>query len=82
MLRAFGLREFFGSVLVNEVAEIIALLTLPLAGAALHLPELHVPETLVISVIPLKHIFDTCSLLEFPLFPPEVWLEFRKILFH
>jgi hypothetical protein len=68
-------------VLVDEVAEVVSLLALPLAGAALHLSEFHGAEALVVAVVPLKDVLDACGLMVIlGLFPSEMWLELGEIL--
>ena len=70
-------------MLINKVAEIVALFTLPFTGTALHLSKFHLFEALMIPVIPLKHILDTCSLVfELHLFPSELWFELGQVLFN
>lgn len=64
-------------MLIDEEAEIVTGLSLPLAWAALHLTEFDSAEALVIAVIPLEHILHACCLLAIAhLFPAKVRLEF------
>jgi hypothetical protein len=80
-LGALRLGQLVSCVLVNEGAEIVPLLALPLAGASLHFAELHLAETLMIAIVPLEDILDTgCLLLKFRLLSAEMRLELGKIL--
>ena len=62
-LLSLWLGEFLSCVLVDKVAEVVSLLTLPLAWAALHLAELNLAVTLVIAVVPLEDILHAGSFL-------------------
>ena len=62
-LGTFRFGELISRVLVDKVAEVVSILTLPLAGAAFQLTELHLAEALVIAIIPLEDILHTLCLL-------------------
>ena len=70
-------------MLVNKVAVVVSLLTLPFAGAALHFTELHFAEALMIAIIPLEDILHARSLLcILRVLSAEFRLEFWEILFN
>jgi hypothetical protein len=82
-LGTFRFRELISRVLVDKVAEVVSILTLPLAGAAFQLTKLHLAEALVITIIPLEDIFHTCCLLGIlRVLSAILRLEFGEILFH
>jgi hypothetical protein len=81
-LGTFRLGELLSRVLVHKVAEVVSLLTLPLAGAALQLTELHLAETLVIAIIPLEDILHALCLLSIlRVLSAILRLELGKVLF-
>jgi hypothetical protein len=81
-LSTFRFGELLSRVLVNKVAEVVSLLTLPLAGAALQLTEFHLAETLVIAIIPLEDILHALCLLSIlRVLSAILRLEFGEILF-
>ena len=78
----FRFGELISRVLVNKVAEVVSILTLPLAGATLQLTELHLAEALVIAIIPLEDILHALCLLSIlRVLSAILWLEFGEILF-
>ena len=78
----FRFGELISRVLVNKVAEVVSILTLPLAGAALQLTKLHLAEALVIAIIPLEDILHALCLLSIlRVLSAILWLEFGEILF-
>jgi hypothetical protein len=81
-LDTFRFGELISRVLVNKVAEVVSILTLPLAGAALQLTKLHLAEALVIAIIPLEDILHALCLLSIlRVLSAILWLEFGEILF-
>ena len=81
-LDTFRFGELISRVLVNKVAEVVSILTLPLAGATLQLTELHLAEALVIAIIPLEDILHALCLLSIlRVLSAILWLEFGEILF-
>ena len=81
-LVTFWFGELLSRVLVHKVAEVVSLLTLPLAGAALQLTELHLAETLVIAIIPLEDILHALCLLSIlRVLSAILRLELGKVLF-
>jgi hypothetical protein len=81
-LSTFRFGELLSRVLVNKVAEVVSLLTLPLAGTALQLTELHLAEALVIAIIPLEDILHALCLLSIlRVLSAILRLEFGEILF-
>ena len=81
-LDTFRFGELISRVLVNKVAEVVSILTLPLAGAALQLTKLHLAEALVIAIIPLEDILHArCLLSILRVLSAILWLEFGEILF-
>jgi hypothetical protein len=81
-LGTFRLGELLSRVLVHKVAEVVPLLALPLAGAALQLTELHLAETLVIAIIPLEDILHALCLLSIlRVLPAILRLELGEVLF-
>ena len=70
-------------MLIDKVAEVVALFTLPFAWTTLHFTKLHLAVTLMITIIPLKNIFHTgCLLSIFRLFATEIRLVLGKILLY
>ena len=81
-LGTFRLGELLSRVLVNKVAEVVSLLALPLAGAALQLTKLNLAETLVIAIIPLEDILHALCLLSIlRVLSAILRLEFGEVLF-
>ena len=81
-LDTFRFGELISRLLVNKVAEVVSILTLPLAGAALQLTKLHLAEALVIAIIPLEDILHALCLLSIlRVLSAILWLEFGEILF-
>ena len=79
----FRFGELISRVLVNKVAEVVSILTLPLAGAALQLTKLHLAEALVIAIIPLEDILHALCLLSIlRVLSAILGLEFGEILFN
>ena len=82
-LGAFRFGELVSRVLVDKIAEVVSILALPLAGAALQLTELHLAEALVIAIIPLEDILHArCLLGILRVLSAILRLEFWEILFH
>jgi hypothetical protein len=82
-LGTFRFGELISRVLVDKVAEVVSILTLPLAGAAFQLTELHLAEALVIAIIPLEDILHALCLLGIlRVLSAILWLEFGEILLY
>jgi hypothetical protein len=82
-LGTFTFGELISRMLVDKVAEIFSILTLPLAGAAFQFTEPHLAEALVIAIIPLEDILHACCLLGIlRILSAILWLEFGEILIY
>ena len=70
-------------MLINEVAEVVSLLTLPLARASLHLFEFHLTEALMVAIIPLENVLHTgCLFSKGTLLTAKVGLELWEVLLY
>lgn len=69
--------------MVNELSELISILSLPLGWAALHFPHLDLFEAFMVPIIPLEDVLHASGLLSLvPSLPCMLGLELGQLLLH